>query len=61
VSRYRVYLIATASYSVEIEADSAADAMDKAEIQGSPSLCHQCSRIDLSDFEADEENVEELS
>lgn len=58
MSRYRVFLTATASYVVEVEAGNETDAMDKAELEGAPGLCHQCARIDLSDFEANEADVE---
>lgn len=62
MTRYRVYLSATASHSVEVEADNEADAMDLGEQQGPPSLCHQCARgVELGDFFANEENVETLS
>lgn len=58
MTRYRVFLTTTASYGVVVEADNEADAMDKAETQGALTLCHQCARIDLGEFEADEEMVE---
>lgn len=60
MTSYLVTLIATASYSVEVEADTEAEAMDKAELVGTPTLCHQCAQIELSDFEANELNVEVL-
>ena len=59
MTRYRVFLTATASYGVVVEAENEADAMDKAELEGAPGLCHHCSSIDLSDFEAREDEVEE--
>ena len=58
MTQYRVFLTTTASYGVLVEADSEADAMDKAEMGDTPTLCHQCARIDLGDWFADEENVE---
>ncbi|WP_372730056.1 hypothetical protein [Nocardioides sp.] len=58
MTRYRVFLTTTASYGVIVEADSEADAMDKAEMEGAPGLCHQCARIDLGDWEANEDDVE---
>lgn len=57
--KYRIYLVATATTSQIVEADSIEDAYD-AEFKHPGSLCHQCSRtFDLGDFEMDED-VEEM-
>jgi hypothetical protein len=49
--KYDVYAIATASkYLGEVEADSEADAQEKAwDLDISMALCHQCSCIDIGD------------
>lgn len=61
MSRYRVYLTATVSRPVEVEADTEADALDQAEMEGGPSLCHQCaSSWDMGDAYANESNIETI-
>lgn len=55
---YRVYLTTGATYGVVVEATSAEEAMEKAEMEGAPGLCHHCSSIDLGDWIADAEDVE---
>lgn len=61
MSRFRVYLTATASRPVVVEADNLDDALAAADEVGVPSLCHHCaSNFDLGDFFAEAENVEEV-
>jgi len=63
--KFTVYFSTTASTAIEIEADSAEEAQEKAdEIQDFPSICAQCSgwgsdhNLDLSDvWEQDGEVV----
>lgn len=58
MTKYLVTLTTGAAYSVEMEAESAEEAAEKVELIGAPSLCHQCARIDLGDWFAEDENIE---
>lgn len=51
MAKFTVWLIYDASESVEVEAENAAEALDKAEAKCSARLCHQCSNhLDLGDI-----------
>ena len=55
MTRYRVYMTNTVSYCIDVEADSEADAMDKAEMEGLPGLMMLDHRYpDESGWEATE-------
>lgn len=63
MTTYAVYFGTEASYVVEVEADSLAEAIDKAmekdDAEGDHGLCHQCARgLSLGDFEPSEEFTE---
>ena len=44
MAKYRVYLVTEASASVEVEADSEEEAIEKA-FENAPYSCHQCPEI----------------
>lgn len=60
MTKYRVNFTTVASAGIKIEADSADEAIEKADEIGIPGLCAQCSGwgreigIDLGEWEPDE-------
>jgi hypothetical protein len=66
VSTYRVYLNATASFYVNVEAEDEDSAIDKAYEMAPREVCAHCSGwgqawgIDLGEWEADD-NVDEVN
>jgi hypothetical protein len=56
MAKFRMYYKATASSSIDVEADDENGAIDEADrLWSSPSPCFHCSQIlDLSDWEPDE-------
>ncbi len=56
--RFRVWLVATASTSQDVEAETSEDAADSWEHPGG--LCHHCaSRFDIGDWDVDEVTEDE--
>jgi hypothetical protein len=54
--KYRVYLVTTASATVEVEADDTEQAIELAFQEAPGGLCHQCARdYDLGDLQLSSE------
>lgn len=50
MTEFRVFLVASASMTIDVTADSLDEAMDKAYNEAYVSLCHQCDDyVDFSD------------